>query len=96
MDILGKRYTGQRRKTVSGRTCQRWDQQTPHSHRNNDPRKFPEETLAEAANYCRNPDNEPGGPWCYTTDRSRRWEYCGVLQCGMFKLISIIEFIYRG
>ena len=27
-------------------------------------------------NYCRNPDNEPGGVWCYTKDRRKRWEYC--------------------
>ena len=29
----------------------------------------------------RNPDNEPGGPWCYTTDPDKRWEYCGVPTC---------------
>ena len=27
-------------------------------------------------NYCRNPDNEPEGAWCYTTDPDVRWEYC--------------------
>ena len=27
-------------------------------------------------NYCRNPDNEPKGIWCYTTDAGSRWEYC--------------------
>jgi hypothetical protein len=27
-------------------------------------------------NYCRNPDGEEKGVWCYTTDRNRRWEYC--------------------
>ncbi|CBY23583.1 unnamed protein product [Oikopleura dioica] len=32
-------------------------------------------------NFCRNPDNEPGGPWCYTTDPDRRWEYCGIPTC---------------
>lgn len=26
--------------------------------------------------YCRNPDNEPGGVWCFTTDPGKRWEYC--------------------
>ncbi len=34
-----------------------------------------------AGNYCRNPDNGPGGPWCYTTDEDVRWEYCGIVTC---------------
>ena len=29
----------------------------------------------------RNPDAEPGGPWCYTTDRNVRWEYCDIPRC---------------
>ena len=37
-------------------------------------------TLEDAMNYCRNPDGEPG-PWCYTTDSSKRWELCDVEQC---------------
>ena len=32
-------------------------------------------------NFCRNPDGEPGGPWCYTTDPQVRWAYCGVPKC---------------
>ena len=27
-------------------------------------------------NFCRNPDNEPGGIWCYTNLIHKRWEYC--------------------
>ena len=26
--------------------------------------------------YCRNPDDAPGGTWCFTTDTLVRWEYC--------------------
>ena len=25
--------------------------------------------------------DEPEGPWCYTTDPGKRWEYCGVPTC---------------
>ena len=27
-------------------------------------------------NYCRNPDDEPEGAWCYTINSDIRWEYC--------------------
>ena len=27
-------------------------------------------------NYCRDPTGTRNGAWCYTTDRSKRWEYC--------------------
>ena len=62
----GSDYTGKVSKTATGLTCQMWNQQSPHKH------KMP----ALPHNYCRNPDGEPGGVWCYTTDPNKRWEYC--------------------
>lgn len=32
-------------------------------------------------NYCRNPNNSPEGPWCYTTDPGTQWESCDVPVC---------------
>ncbi|XP_077971315.1 laminin subunit gamma-1-like [Styela clava] len=32
-------------------------------------------------NFCRNPDAEPSGPWCYTTDSEKRWENCPIPKC---------------
>ena len=77
----GTEYDGTAAKTVSGKTCQRWDSQSPHAHTRNNVTKFPEDSLDAASNYCRNPDNEPKGPWCYTTDPAKRWEYCAVPAC---------------
>lgn len=43
------------------------------------PDRYPTQDLRE--NFCRNPNNDPGGPWCYTTDPNVRAEECGVPQC---------------
>ena len=40
---------------------------------------YPNDGLTE--NYCRNPGKESEGPWCYTTDKNKRWEYCDVPFC---------------
>ena len=66
----GWEYAGKRNITTSGRTCQTWSSDSPHSHSFND---LPE-------NYCRNPDREPS-PWCYTTDPNKRWEFCSISDC---------------
>ena len=65
--------------TQSGVTCQAWELQYPRKH-SNTPDKFPKAGLVK--NYCRNPDGEPGGPWCYTTSGKDQWEYCDVKFCG--------------
>uniref|UniRef100_A0A3P9N0Y2 Kringle domain-containing protein n=1 Tax=Poecilia reticulata TaxID=8081 RepID=A0A3P9N0Y2_POERE len=41
--------------------------------------RYPTQDLRE--NFCRNPNNDPGGPWCYTTDPNVRAEECGIPQC---------------
>ncbi|XP_078578599.1 plasminogen-like [Branchiostoma floridae x Branchiostoma japonicum] len=66
-------YRGTLAKTQSGKTCQRWDSQYPQTHRYK-PQDYPQYGLEE--NYCRNPDRDSVGVWCYTTDSATRWEYC--------------------
>jgi len=70
-------YRGTVTFTESGRTCQRWDAQDPHSH-SRTPENYPNAGLEE--NYCRNPDGEPKA-WCYTTDPDKRWEFCDIPTC---------------
>ncbi|ELU09320.1 hypothetical protein CAPTEDRAFT_223208 [Capitella teleta] len=79
-DTLGRTYRGLVSTSRSGRECQYWTRQYPHEHRMNG-KGFPEGNMAAAANFCRNPDGEPEGPWCYTTDPETRWEYCVVDLC---------------
>ncbi|CAB1342915.1 unnamed protein product [Coregonus sp. 'balchen'] len=33
------------------------------------------------SNFCRNPDGDSKGPWCFTTDPDTRWETCNVQNC---------------
>uniref|UniRef100_A0A8C5PUH9 Plasminogen n=1 Tax=Leptobrachium leishanense TaxID=445787 RepID=A0A8C5PUH9_9ANUR len=75
---IGKDYRGTETKTHSGKTCQDWTSTVPHLP-NITPAKFPNAGLE--TNYCRNPDGDANGPWCYTTDPSVRFEFCKIPQC---------------
>ncbi|XP_042306539.1 plasminogen [Sceloporus undulatus] len=75
----GEDYRGKIASTISGKTCQEWHLQTPHSHDSFTPQSHPRAGLEK--NYCRNPDGDINGPWCYTTDPKTAWEYCDVSQC---------------
>jgi len=84
-----KDYSGSLSVTESGRTCQPWNANSPHKHgwkAYSNPNNFPSGTISH--NNCRNPGGEGDGsgatgkkPWCYTTDSSKRWEYCDVDKC---------------
>ena len=78
---LGKEYTGKLAVTKHGKTCQRWTSQSPHVHKYNNLKDFPDSSLEAADNFCRNPDNAPPEPWCLTTDPKVEWEYCDILHC---------------
>ncbi|XP_069625621.1 plasminogen isoform X2 [Ranitomeya imitator] len=74
----GKDYRGTEYKTRSGKTCQDWTATSPHTP-NYTPTNYPNAGLE--SNFCRNPDSDPNGPWCYTTDPNQRFEFCNIPQC---------------
>ncbi|XP_053380174.1 uncharacterized protein LOC123556537 [Mercenaria mercenaria] len=75
-NIFPNRYIGRLSKTNSGRTCQRWDSQEPHpQNAGKSNSSFPDATVHDAENYCRDPTEE-GTLFCYTTDPDREWEPC--------------------
>ena len=69
-DVSTATYTDGNGKTHDVE-CQKWKDNSPHEH--NYPGAGPH-------NFCRNPDNE-SRPWCYTTDKNRRWAFCNVKKC---------------
>ncbi|XP_025922268.1 plasminogen-like [Apteryx rowi] len=75
----GKDYRGTIAKTGKGRTCQEWSSQTPHNHNYFTPVTHPRAGLDK--NYCRNPDGDVNGLWCFTTDPEKKWEYCEIPRC---------------
>ena len=77
----GKEYKGSLSHTKKGISCQSWDSQNPHKHKYKNEEDFPDATLADAHNYCRNPDNKTDGPWCLTMKKKVKWQYCDVPPC---------------
>ena len=73
----GTGYRGKQNKTISGKTCMKWSSQSPHKH-DNIPEKKKDLGVGDH-NYCRNPDSEKT-IWCYTTNASKRWEFCAPKQ----------------
>ena len=81
---LGIYYNGTLNVTESGRCCQKWDSDTPHSH----PLISLHRPYLDGHNYCRNPEGRGKRPWCYTTDPHVRWEYCNVSLCVVEKAVG--------
>uniref|UniRef100_A0A671N5I1 Plasminogen-like n=1 Tax=Sinocyclocheilus anshuiensis TaxID=1608454 RepID=A0A671N5I1_9TELE len=77
---IGTDYRGTKSKTKLGKTCQRWEGTFPHVTKYTiTPKTHPKADLE--SNFCRNPDGDKGGPWCYTTDPEKRWEHCDIQDC---------------
>ncbi|KAK7479115.1 hypothetical protein BaRGS_00029633 [Batillaria attramentaria] len=75
----GLAYKGGMNFTWSGRTCLRWD--SPDTT-NISASKFPDATIRQAGNKCRNPSDVRRGPWCFVNTTHPKWEYCHVPLCG--------------
>ncbi|CAG0891571.1 unnamed protein product [Darwinula stevensoni] len=82
----GGEYVGVKDKTISGFDCIPWlDVDSGDTDRNYWLLKgsFSDE-LTDTHNFCRNPNGNPGGPWCNIRDSRKphlKWEYCDVHFC---------------
>ncbi|KAK9531254.1 hypothetical protein VZT92_010689 [Zoarces viviparus] len=79
----GATYRGPTSITILGVTCQAWSAQSPHQHTSFTAQSHP--TRGLEGNKCRNPDGDVNGPWCYTTDRNKKWDYCQIPDCAGLK-----------
>lgn len=87
----GKNYAGKETKTKKGYTCQNWHVGKPHKPNHKYLRAGPK-------NHCRNP-SAVKRPWCYTTNKNKRWDYCKVPKCidqysmDMLRTYVVLEYI---
>lgn len=70
-------YAGTKSETASGKTCVYWNQiniYVQHWYGTRFPKRVNH-------NYCRNLDNDPNGPWCFTSTNGETWDYCDIDMC---------------
>jgi len=73
----GLTYRGLVTTTETGRTCQKWVAEGPHTV-GIEPT---EENGLGNHNFCRNPDGSEDKPWCFTMDPSVEKEVCQIPKC---------------
>ncbi|GLV61316.1 Ror [Carabus blaptoides fortunei] len=90
----GMEYAGRHNRSVTDNKCLKWDKHRKkvldpvttkyYEQRKYSKRKFPDETRSSAKNYCRNPDGDTAGPWCFVkTNRNVVKQYCDIAMCQM-------------
>uniref|UniRef100_A0A8C9TNP9 Hepatocyte growth factor n=1 Tax=Scleropages formosus TaxID=113540 RepID=A0A8C9TNP9_SCLFO len=89
----GRNYKGTASVTKTNIRCQAWDSNMPHDHKFL-PKRNRKKDLQE--NYCRNPDNETTGPWCFTMNPEIRHQSCGIPQCSEVECLTCNGEGYRG
>lgn len=73
----GLNYQGTIQHDRHGHICKQWSETEF-----NESSMFKDSSVLEAKNYCRNPDNFSGGPWCFSTDYyGETSDWCAVPMC---------------
>ncbi|XP_058502441.1 hepatocyte growth factor isoform X1 [Solea solea] len=95
---FGENYQGEQSRTRSKLPCSPW---TDHSNSGERGMLMP----GLEGSYCRNPDKDKHGPWCYTNNSAIPWDYCTVKPCKsdasqnnipLGELSSVGCFVHKG
>ncbi|KAB5574748.1 hypothetical protein PHYPO_G00212610 [Pangasianodon hypophthalmus] len=73
---IGEMYRGRQMKTRSGFPCAPWQDHTERKARD-----MVTQSDELEGSFCRNPDKDKHGPWCYTNSSLVPWDYCTVKHC---------------
>ncbi|XP_039209378.1 hepatocyte growth factor isoform X6 [Crotalus tigris] len=76
----GTNYMGNLAQTRFGLTCSMWDKNIQDLRRHLPIYKDLDIGKVKK-NYCRNPDDDAHGPWCYTSNPQIPWDYCRISRC---------------
>jgi len=82
-DPTGLDYSGYQKKTVGGQDCAKWIDAIERDNSNVDQTRI---AGGVRHNFCRNPDNDSGGPWCFLKNYNkeeddRNWGHCDIAHC---------------
>lgn len=72
-------YKGTLSVTIKGHTCLPW--KSPKASKRAIGMDFLPDVVLEE-NYCRNPDNDTEGPWCFVNYSNVTMDYCNLELCG--------------
>ena len=84
--VEGEQYQGKLSVTRDSIPCLSWNSQYVR-----DVYLFTSPLLGNH-NHCRNPENDPRGPWCFSSDSKER-SYCNIQKCGFRGLINVREYL---
>ena len=76
----GGSYYGTLSTDINGASCGLWNESSTRRYNVLEELEKPYFPYSSQHNFCRNPNLDPMGPWCYNEGRNS-FDYCGVPDC---------------
>lgn len=87
----GVNFLGELSETWTGFRCRRWEMTVIF-----DDDDFPDLSTKRANNFCRNPNADPDGPWCYIDGGKQKKDTCNVPLCSSYCRLTGPGMEYSG